>query len=100
MENEVRRVVGVFRNGRVEIEGTVDWPEGSRVVVSLNPDATKFNSDDRLLTPEETEELIHRMESFEPVVLTEREEHEIAEWRAEMKRFNVEAMRRKMRLGE
>ena len=40
------------------------------------------------------------MQSFEPVELSERDEAVIAAWRAEMKRFNVEAMRKQMGLDK
>src|SRR5438094_2805309 len=63
MGSNVRRVVGVYRNGRVEIEGPLDWPDGSVVVVTIDPHATKWNSDDRPRTPGEIEEWVRSQEA-------------------------------------
>jgi len=51
-------------------------------------------------TPEGIAAHVRGMESFEPVVLTPQEESDLAAWRAEMKRFNVEAVRKQMGLSE
>src|SRR4051794_10039142 len=67
MDSDVTQVVGVFRNGRVEIDGSVDWPDGSVVVIRLSPTATKWNSDDRPRTPEGIEEQLRRMDEIPPI---------------------------------
>jgi hypothetical protein len=109
MEFDVNSVTGVLRNGRVELSPPVSWGDGSMVVVTLAPAgdnaATDGTAPPRMMreedwptTPEGIAEHLKRMQEFEPVELTPEDEARIAAWRAEMKRFNIEAMARKMGL--
>lgn len=67
MESDVRQVVGVFRNGRVEIDGPVDWPDGAVVVIRLEPEATRWNSDDRPRSPAEIAQWLADLDAEPPV---------------------------------
>ncbi|MBI1831232.1 MAG: hypothetical protein HYR84_07275 [Planctomycetes bacterium] len=74
-------ILGVVKNGRVEIDAPPDWPEGSpvRVELGLNGQAT---DDDRPESPEEIEEWIRRFREIEPIEMTPEEE---AAWAADRK---------------
>jgi len=71
-------ILGIVKNGRVEVDAPPDWPEGSpvRVELGLNGKAT---DEERPETPEEIEESIRRLEAIEPVMTTEEE----AAWEVE-----------------
>jgi hypothetical protein len=122
MDSDVKQVVGVYRNGRVEIDGPLDWPEGATVVVMLDghaathrngtarpaddpdpegdPSFHMMREEDWPTTPEGIAALIERWKEHEPPILTPEEEADLAAWRAEMKRFNIEAVRKQMGLPE
>ncbi len=74
-------ILGVVKNGRVEVDAPPDWPEGSpvRVELGLNGKAT---DDEQPETPEEIEEWIRRFREIEPIELTPEEE---AAWEAGLK---------------
>ena len=114
MDTDVMSVVGVFRGGRIDFTPPANWPEGMNVVVTPEPVAELNGSPDggndrpvRMMredewptTPEGIAEHLRRMQEFEPVELTPDEEASLAAWRAEMKRFNIEAVREQMGLPE
>jgi hypothetical protein len=103
---------GTFRNGHVELDSSVDWPNGARVTVVPAPNhATSPRSNgsaddpswgideaDYEDTPEFRAKLIAQMDSFEPLELTPAEE---AEWQAALKWFGdytLQAVKRDMGL--
>ena len=86
MDTDVKQVVGVFRNGQVEIDGALDWPEGVTVVVRIDPEATKWNSDDRPRTPEEIDAHLKRMKELP--VPTPEEIRDFAEALADGREFS------------
>lgn len=74
-------ILGMVKNGRVEVDAPPDWPEGSpvRVELGLNGMAT---DDERPETPEEIEAWLKWFHSLEPIVMTPEEE---AAWEADRK---------------
>jgi hypothetical protein len=104
---------GTYRDGRIELEGPVDWPEGARVTIvphadESEPAGTKLPSvrlpDGKILdwsdTPEFRAALIAQMDSREPVQLTAEEE---AEWRAAhawIGNYSLQAVRHEMGLDK
>ncbi|MEX2173719.1 MAG: hypothetical protein WD872_05110 [Pirellulaceae bacterium] len=103
---------GTFRNGHVELDGSVDWPDGERVRVVLESNGTQslragdFAADaDWGLeesayqdTPEFRSKLIGQMDSFAPIELTSEEE---AEWQAArqwIKDYTIAAVKKQMGL--
>jgi hypothetical protein len=93
-------ILGVVKNGRVEVDAPPDWPEGSpvRVVLGLNG---KRTDDERPETPEENEEWIRRFRDIEAIEMTSEEE---AAWLAGLKAqkdFDIaNAAERDRRIGE
>ena len=88
---------GTYRDGVVQLDEPVDWPEETPVqVVQTVPveeaqDGEDFLGDGTRYpdTPEGVAELLRRMESVEPFELSEREANEIERrhraWRVEQK---------------
>lgn len=72
-------ILGVVKNGRVEIDAPPDWPEGSLVHVELGVNGSVTLDDEQPETPEEIEERIRRLEAIEPAMTPEEE----AAWHAE-----------------
>ncbi len=74
-------ILGMVKNGRVEVDAPPDWPEGSlvRVELGLNGKAT---DDERPETSEEIEESIRRLQAIEPIEMTPEEN---AAWEAGLK---------------
>ena len=88
-------ITGTVQDGVIVPDGPLGLPDGSKVRITA-PEASAVGP----TTPEGIEEHLRRIQSFEPVELSERDEAVIAAWRAEMKRFNVEAMRKQMGLDK
>lgn len=93
-------VTGTYRNGRIELDQPVDWPEGKHVRVSeVADEEPEFMTEETWpKTPEEIEEHIRQMKAVESVILTEKEKLEIAAWRDEIRRVSTEDVRRQMGL--
>jgi hypothetical protein len=68
---------GVVRNGRIETTGLVDWPEGTRVVVSLAPGGLDEEEWDN--SPEAIAAWLKWYDSLEPLIFTAEKE---AAWEA------------------
>ena len=103
---------GIFRNGHVELDASVDWPEGERVRVVLESNGAKsdrsgipaadavwgMDEADYQDTPAFRSKLVAQMDSFAPVELTPEEE---AEWQAArqwIKDYTIAAVRKQMGL--
>ena len=98
-------ITGTVQDGVIVPDGPLGLPDGSKVRITA-PETSAvgpirmMREEEWPTTPEGIEEHLRRMQSFEPVELSERDEAVIAAWRAEMKRFNVEAMRKQMGLDK
>jgi len=103
---------GTFRNGHVELDSSVDWPDGVRVTVVPSSNHAKSprsngSTDDLSWGIDEADyedttafraKLIAQMDSFEPLELTPAEE---AEWQAArqwIKDYTIAAVRKQMGL--
>ena len=104
-------ILGIYRDGRVVLDKTVDWPEGTPVLVEPRtadgePPGTILPlvrlADGTILpwsdTPEFREALIAQMDSREPFELTPDEEAEWNSARESIKEHTVAAVRREMGL--
>jgi hypothetical protein len=102
-------ISGTFRDGRVELNAAVDWPDG--LPVTVQPQATAKESvsagdwredwgidDGSPDTPENRAEILRRMDAAEPLVMSPEEEQE---WHAMLDWFGsytLEAVKREMGL--
>ena len=98
-------ITGTVQDGVIVPDGPLGLPDGSKVRITA-PETSAvgpirmMREEEWPTTPEGIEEHVRRMQSFEPCVLTPEEEAALAAWRAVMKRFNVEAMRKQMGLDK
>jgi hypothetical protein len=104
-------ISGTYRDGHVKLDSAVDWPDGSRVRVTAEPNGRQPVSEaaadeyswgidpvDYRDTPEFRSRLVAQMAAFEPLELSPADE---AEWQAArkwIKDFNVAAVRQQMGL--
>jgi hypothetical protein len=92
-------LLGIVRDGRVEFASPTRLPEGSRVWVQPAEEDDGFLTDETWPTSSEgINELIHRMENFEPLVLTSDDEARIAAARASVRDVSIAAARKQMGL--
>ena len=74
-------VTATWKNGHIVPDGTVDWPEGCRLVIE--------SAEDLPMSPEETVKRLALMDAIEPYLPTEQE---FAGWEAalrEQKKFEL-----------
>ena len=86
-------ITGTYRDGKVELDAPVDWPDGARVEVSAG-EKIGMTEAEWPTTPEGIAELVKRIVASEPVVLTPDEE---AEWKAAreaVKQYTIEKMKK------
>jgi hypothetical protein len=91
-----------WRNGQIIPSEPVDWPEGSELLVEPLPNSEKIGLDesewrDDAAALADWEQWI---KTVEPLELTAEERASMARYREEFRRFNLEAVRKQMGLGE
>jgi hypothetical protein len=91
---------GIYQDGKVDLDDTVDWPNGERVTVVTDRHPIGMNEADWPNTPEALADLLKRMAEFEPVEFTPEDEAEIAKAREEVRRVTLAAVRQQMGLPE
>ena len=96
-------IKAVVRNGRIDLPAPAGLPDGTELLVQMTPlppgkvglDESEWRDDPAALADWDA-----WVRDFEPVELTAGEEADLARFRAEMRRFNTEAVRRQMAQGE
>lgn len=87
-------------NGQVVLDGRADWPEGRRLVVREEPaDLVFMTEDEQGDDPESIRQWIEDLESIPPVPTTPAEDAARQAWAEQVKRYNVEAVRRQFEEG-
>jgi hypothetical protein len=92
-------ITGTIHGGQIVPDAPLDLPEGTRVditprqslVSKIGLDPSEWRDDAAALA-----DWTAWIKTFEPLEFTPEEEAELARFRAEMRRFNVEAVRRQM----
>lgn len=93
-------LTGVIRDGRVELDAPAALPNGTRVRIEPACAPDGFIPDEEWPTsPGGIEELVRRMEGFEPVVLTPEDEARITAARAAVREVTLAAVRQQMGIG-
>jgi hypothetical protein len=95
-------IKGTVKNGRVEIDTPADWPEGCEVVIEPLPvaaekigiDESEWRDDPASLADWEA-----WLKTVEPLEFTSEEEAAFARFDEEMRRYNLDAVRRQMEEG-
>ena len=67
-------ITGTYRGGRIELDESVDWPEGRRVSVVAESATLGLREEEWPDTPENRAEILRRMEAVEPLELTAEDE--------------------------
>lgn len=95
-------VSGTYQDGVFVPKTPVDLPNGTEVELRVEPRPPfrMMREEEWPTTPEGIAALLERWKEHEPPVLTPEDEARIAAWRAEMKRYNIEAVRKQMGLPE
>jgi hypothetical protein len=75
-------ILGVVKNGRIEVDAPPDWPDGAPVRVELGLNGNCKYDDECPEAPEEIEAWLQWYHSLEPIVMTLEEE---AAWEADRK---------------
>ncbi len=96
-------ITGTIQGGQIIPDAPLDLPEGTRVEITPRPaPGSKIGLDPSEWRDDEAAraDWAAWIKSFEPVESTPEEEAELARFREQMRRFNVEAVRRQMEEGE
>jgi hypothetical protein len=89
----------VVQNGRIELAAPSDWPEGCEVIIEpLAPTLEKIGLDESEWRddPASLADWDAWLNTIEPLEFTPEEAAAFAEFEAEMRRFNIEAVRQQM----
>ncbi|MCY2968445.1 MAG: hypothetical protein NT069_33275 [Planctomycetota bacterium] len=92
-------VRAIWKNGNIVLVGPVDWPEGCEVSIEpVQKDCDRIGVDeaDWRDEPESRDDWNTWISTLTPLEFTSEEERRIAEFDAEMRRYNVEMMRRQI----
>ncbi len=95
-------ITGTIQDGHVVPDTPVDWPNGTRVEITPREgEAARFGIEESEWRdgPESLADWEAWLPTIEPLELTPEEEVATARFREEMRRFNVEAVRRQMEEG-
>lgn len=87
-----------WTKGQIVPAEPVDWPEGSELLVEPLPAGEKIGmtEDEWRDDPESIAAWIAEVDKIEPFIWAPGEEEEYERYRAEHKRFNIEAVRKQM----
>ena len=91
-------VHGTYREGHVDLDGPVDWPNGSRVAVLPSNDSVGLIESDWPDSPETRAALLQLLDDIEPLELTAADEAEIGAAREAVRQVSVRAVRERMGL--
>jgi hypothetical protein len=87
----------VVKNGRIDLAAPADWPEGCEVVIEPLPTAAEKIGLDESEWRDDPAALANWeawIKTIEPLEVTPEEEAAIGRFNEEMRRYNVEAVRR------
>src|SRR5437867_10863692 len=93
---QMSQVHGTYHGGRVDLDRSVDWPDGSRVTVLPSREEFGLNEADWPDTPENRAAIVARLEAIEPLELTAEDASEIEAARQEVREITLKAVRTKM----
>jgi hypothetical protein len=98
----MKALLAIWQNGQVVLDGRADWPEGCRLIVKEDslPDIDFMTEDEQSNDPVAIQRWIDDLRSIPALTEDPTEEAAHSAWNAEMKRFNVEAVRKQFEGGE
>ena len=69
----MEKALATYRNGHVEFDSTVDWPEGTRLEIAPAEKRLGLEDSDRPETPEEIADWLEWFKTLEPFDMTPEE---------------------------
>jgi hypothetical protein len=83
------------------LEGKVDWPDGSQLLVLEAPpqEIDFMTEEDQSGDPAAVQGWIDELNAIPPLPMTAEQEAEMQSWRKKVKELNIEAVRRQMEEG-
>jgi hypothetical protein len=95
----MRAIKATVRSGRLELESPLDWPEGTEVLIEpttvpsekIGIDESEWRDDPASLADWEA-----WIKTIQPLEFTPEETQRMAEFDEQMRRYNIEAVRRQM----
>ncbi len=93
-------IKAIWTKGQILPIEPVNWPEGSELLVEPVPPAEKIGLDEAEWRddPQSITDWIAWVDTIQPLELTAQERTEMERYRAEQRRFNIEAVRKQMGL--
>ena len=95
-------IKAIWKNGRILPSEPVDWPEGSELMVEPilpNDERVGLTEEEWRDDPQSIAAWIAGVRSIERPEYTPEERAEMARYREEYRRYNLEAVRRQMEAG-
>ena len=92
----MKTLSAIWQNGQVVLDGQADWPDGSRLVVRADPShGFEFMTEEEQGdTPQAIQQWIDDLRSTPDVAEEPDERTARLAWQQEMRRFNIEAIRK------
>lgn len=85
-------ISGTYHDGRVDLDRSVDWPEGTEVEVSRTFAPQGRSEEQWPQDPEQIERLLKEWESIQPLVFTTKELVDFETTRKQMGRQSIEKL--------
>jgi hypothetical protein len=95
-------IKAIFKDGRLELEASPDWPEGTEVMVeptAAPPDRIGIDESEWSDDPTSLADWEAWIKTIEPLEFTPEEAVRMTEFDERMKRHNIEAVRQQMHEG-
>ena len=95
-------IKATWTNGQILPAEPVNWPEGSELLVEPIAPSAKIALEESEWRddPASIAEWVAWVDTIEPLALSDAERAEMDRYREEHRRFNIEAVRKQMKLGE
>ena len=84
-------VKGTWKNGRIVLDGPIDWPDGCRLAIAPLPEEeiVGIREEDWPTTPEAMADWLKWYDSLEPLEITADEAVEFEAWRRKVKEYSI-----------
>jgi hypothetical protein len=98
----VHAIKATWTNGQIVPNEPVDWPEGIELLVEPLPAGEKIGltEEEWRDDPEALADWEAWINKIEPLEYTDEERESLARYREEFRRYNLEAVRKQMGLGD